>query len=270
MINKKVTKKAVAMLAIATAVVTLAACGKKIRDSRMNSEDRAGGISSTSVSDNERAQSVSNVQTDAAAAGQDAAVQTETGAAGTAQNVTENAASDTSTNTSTNNAAVNTNTNKKETAGKTESKSSSSKKAAVATSGNAAKAETVKSVSTSSERQEVAETAKSLVGTKFEYAGVGPDKFDNSGFVYYCFKANGIAMPRMTSDIAKTGKEITLAEAQPGDILVFSNEIGGPADFVGIYNGGGKFIASFNPEKGTQEKNLAGYWDQRLITVRRA
>ncbi len=118
--------------------------------------------------------------------------------------------------------------------------------------------------------QAVAELAKSLIGTEFMMGGSGPDKFDNSGFVYYCFKQNGISVPRLTKDIAAAGTELTRDQVQPGDIVVFSHEPGGSAGFVGIYAGDGKFISCNNEKSPTKEQNFdSGYWSQRFVCGRR-
>ena len=112
--------------------------------------------------------------------------------------------------------------------------------------------------------------AEKLIGTEYALGGVGPDKFDNSGFIYYIFKECGVDIPRLTPDIANFGKAVSRADVAPGDILVFSNEIGGGPAFVAIYAGDGNFIACFKPEKPTQLQPMGDYWDARFITARRA
>ena len=116
----------------------------------------------------------------------------------------------------------------------------------------------------------IASTAKELIGTEYKTGGNGPDQFDNSGLVYYCCRKYGINVPRRAAQIAEYGEEITREEIAPGDIVVYSNEIGGPAAFVGIYIGGGKFISANNPEHPTCEQNMnLPYWKSRFICGRR-
>ena len=116
----------------------------------------------------------------------------------------------------------------------------------------------------------IAKTAESLLGTAYRLGGVGPDEFDNSGFVYYCCKQNGVSVPRLASGMATAGTEVKAENLKPGDILVFSNEIGGSADFVGIYAGDGKFISCNNPDQPTGYQNLhASYWQERFLSGRR-
>ena len=112
--------------------------------------------------------------------------------------------------------------------------------------------------------------AEKLIGTKFRFGGIGPDEFDNSGFIYYIFKQSGVEVPRLARDMPSFGKAVARADIQPGDILVFANEIGGGAEFEGIYAGDGQFIACFNPDKPTQQAPIGNYWEARFITARRA
>ncbi len=113
------------------------------------------------------------------------------------------------------------------------------------------------------------ELAEKLIGTKFSFGGIGPDEFDNSGFIYYIVKESGAEVPRLTVDIQKAGAEVKRESIAPGDILVFANEIGGGAEFVGIYAGDGQFIACNNPDTPTKLQPIGNYWGERLITARR-
>ena len=116
----------------------------------------------------------------------------------------------------------------------------------------------------------IAALANSLVGTSFKLGGVGPAEFDNPGFVYYCYRQNGITVPRKASAMAAGGREVVRDALQAGDIVVFSNEIGGTADFVGIYIGSGQFVSCNNPSQPTGAQSLSsGYWSERFLTARR-
>ena len=116
----------------------------------------------------------------------------------------------------------------------------------------------------------IAALANSLVGTSFKLGGVGPAEFDNPGFVYYCYRQNGITVPRKASAMAAGGREVVRDALQAGDIVVFSNEIGGTADVVGIYIGSGQFVSCNNPSQPTGAQSLSsGYWSERFLTARR-
>ena len=66
-----------------------------------------------------------------------------------------------------------------------------------------------------------------------------------------------------------TGKAVDRGDLEPGDIVVFSNEIGGDAEFVGIYAGDDKFIACSNPDSPTALLSIGNYWESRFICGRR-
>ena len=86
--------------------------------------------------------------------------------------------------------------------------------------------------------------ANELIGTQYKSGGVGPDEFDNSGFVYYIFNKSGYKMPRRIPDMAKEGKEVGRNDLKAGDVLIFSNDIGGSLSSWGFElrsNRSGKF-----------------------------
>jgi cell wall-associated NlpC family hydrolase len=61
------------------------------------------------------------------------------------------------------------------------------------------------------------------LGTNYCYAGTSPDTgFDCSGFVQYVFTRFGVAVPHATALLIGTGRPVPRAQAQPGDIVVFT------------------------------------------------
>ncbi|UOQ95881.1 C40 family peptidase [Hymenobacter sp. 5317J-9] len=76
----------------------------------------------------------------------------------------------------------------------------------------------------------LAATADSVVafglaqrGTPYVYAGVSPlTGFDCSGFIMYTFARFGVAVPHSTALLIDVGRPVPRAEAQPGDIVVFT------------------------------------------------
>lgn len=66
----------------------------------------------------------------------------------------------------------------------------------------------------------VINTGRSFVGGKYVSGGTSPETgFDCSGFLQYIFKQNGVDIPRDTAGIFKVGKEVSLNNVQPGDII---------------------------------------------------
>ncbi len=86
--------------------------------------------------------------------------------------------------------------------------------------------------------------AKSKLGNSYAPAKAGPDHFDCSGFVYYLFKTNDIAIPRSSLAQSKAGKHLSREEIQKGDILFFDTANRHHVNHSGIYLGEGKFIHS--------------------------
>lgn len=60
-------------------------------------------------------------------------------------------------------------------------------------------------------------------GTPYVYAGTSPlTGFDCSGFIMYTFAHFGVAVPHSTALLIDVGRPVARAEAQPGDIVVFT------------------------------------------------
>jgi cell wall-associated NlpC family hydrolase len=83
-------------------------------------------------------------------------------------------------------------------------------------------------------RGRIAEIAQRYLGVAYKYAGITPEGFDCSGFVYFVFhEAAGMELSRSTTALWKSGKAVKLAEVRPGDLLVFTTVKPG-ASHVGI------------------------------------
>ena len=60
-------------------------------------------------------------------------------------------------------------------------------------------------------------------GTPYTYAGVSPiTGFDCSGFIMFTFAHFNVAVPHSTALLIAVGRPVPRAEAQPGDIVVFT------------------------------------------------
>lgn len=103
----------------------------------------------------------------------------------------------------------------------------------------------------------IADLASSLVGSPFVLNGDSPSGFDNSGFIYYVLRRNGyITCPRTTDAQSRMGARIDRDSLKPGDLVFFGLNGSGEADFGGIYIGGGKMIASLNPDTNVVEVDI--------------
>lgn len=65
--------------------------------------------------------------------------------------------------------------------------------------------------------------ARTLIGTPYLYASADPAKgFDCSGFITYIFTHFGMEVPRSSVDFTNYGREISMYQAKPGDLILFT------------------------------------------------
>lgn len=110
---------------------------------------------------------------------------------------------------------------------------------------------------TANEALGIIATANSLIGVPFLENGSDPDGFDNSGFIYYVLRENGyITCPRQTEAQSRMGTRLDYDSIKEGDLVFFSNEGSGEANFGGIYVGDGKMIACLMPDTLVREVDI--------------
>ncbi len=63
--------------------------------------------------------------------------------------------------------------------------------------------------------------ADKFIGVHYVSPGRSPQGFDCSGFSFYCYLPYGIYLPYSSREQAEIGKEVALADVQPGDLLFF-------------------------------------------------
>ena len=82
--------------------------------------------------------------------------------------------------------------------------------------------------------------AMRYLGVPYVWGGTDPTVgLDCSGFVQLVHREMGIELPRVSRDQARAGRPVaSLAEARPGDVLVF----GEPVNHVAIYTGDGQMV----------------------------
>lgn len=114
----------------------------------------------------------------------------------------------------------------------------------------------------------ILQTADNLKGSPYCSNGQTPDCFDCSGFVFYCFKAARLTVPRTSSDLFATGQAIRRSELAPGD-LVFFNTSGKGVSHVGIFIGDNAFIHSSTTSGVVITQLSDQYWRARYIGARR-
>ncbi|WP_258534567.1 NlpC/P60 family protein [Streptomyces sp. PT12] len=85
--------------------------------------------------------------------------------------------------------------------------------------------------------------ARGAVGSPYAWGQAGPDAFDCSGLIQWAYAQAGVALPRTSQAQAGAGRKVSLAQAQPGDIVVYRSD----ASHVGMYVGGGQIVHSPHP-----------------------
>lgn len=101
------------------------------------------------------------------------------------------------------------------------------------------------------------------IGLPYVSAGKTPSTgFDCSGFVSWAFKQGGYNVPSSTDGLSSTGQQVSMNQAQPGDIVFFDTYK--QNGHVGIYLGDGKFIgAQTSSGLGVADMN-ENYWKKRF------
>ncbi len=85
--------------------------------------------------------------------------------------------------------------------------------------------------------------ATRYVGVRYRWGGSSPAGFDCSGFLYYLYARNGVALPRTTFAMFHSGVPVPREALQPGDIVFFQTLRPGPSH-AGIYLGDERFVHS--------------------------
>jgi len=113
--------------------------------------------------------------------------------------------------------------------------------------------------------------ALNLIGVNYKYGGTQPTTgFDCSGYVSHVFRqVAGLSLPHNALAISRQGKQISVNELQPGD-LVFFNTLRRSFSHVGIYIGNNRFVHAPSSGGGVQVVSMTdGYWVKRFNGARR-
>ncbi len=116
---------------------------------------------------------------------------------------------------------------------------------------------------------QVAELARQQLGKPYQWGAAGPDRFDCSGLAFFVFGSLGVDLPRVSSDQAAVGTEISISQLQPGDLLFFA--LDGPRiNHVGVFIGNQKFVHAPRRYLPVRINSLHdSYWRQRMKIARR-
>jgi cell wall-associated NlpC family hydrolase len=112
-------------------------------------------------------------------------------------------------------------------------------------------------------------SALELRGVPYRNGGSDQDGFDCSGFVWYLFARQGIAVPRTVAAQFGVGVPVRPDALQPGD-LVFFDTGGRPASHVGVVVGSDLFVHAPSSHGVVRTEHLSSqYWASRFVGARR-
>ena len=97
--------------------------------------------------------------------------------------------------------------------------------------------------------------ARAQIGKPYVWGATGPGSYDCSGLTQAAWKAAGVTLPRVTYDQVNAGTTVSLADAQPGDLVFFYDGI----THVGLYIGNGMMIHAPKPGAYVREESI--YYD---------
>ena len=140
------------------------------------------------------------------------------------------------------------------------SRSSKSSSGSSTSTSSSAESSSSYSAPSGSDGQAVANYACQFIGNPYVYGGSSlTNGTDCSGFVMSVYAAFGIGLPHSSSGQRGCGYEVSLSEAQPGDIVCYSGH-------VGIYVGNNTIVHASTPSSGIKY-STATY--RSVLSVRR-
>ena len=106
------------------------------------------------------------------------------------------------------------------------------------------------------------------LGTPYSWGGTSSSGVDCSGFVRSVFQKAGITLPRTSREQAETGREVSISQVEPGDLLFF-NTSGSGVSHVGMSIGGTRFVHA-SSSRGVIVSSLEeSYYRERFLFARR-
>lgn len=120
----------------------------------------------------------------------------------------------------------------------------------------------------------IVDHAISFEGTPYRFGGTTAKGMDCSGLIYVSYLQSEIELPRISRDMAKSGKPVDLAEVRKGDLIFFStSKKGRGINHVGLVvdrrGGQIRFIHS-TTSKGVIVSSMdENYWRKAFVQARK-
>lgn len=111
----------------------------------------------------------------------------------------------------------------------------------------------------------VASYAQQFIGVPYVYGGKTPSGFDCSGFTSYVYAHFGKNIGGWTVPQESAGTQISVSQAQPGDLLFWGAR--GNTYHVAIYLGGGQYIAAPEPGQSVKIGNISYFQPSFAVHV---
>lgn len=139
---------------------------------------------------------------------------------------------------------------------------------------NSSKHEIRKNNSRNPQADAVVSSALEYAGVRYLYGGNTRKGMDCSGLIHVALKQNDITFPRVSRDMAKEGKSVTVKKIRKGDLLFFDTVVNGKRiDHVGLVvkveGSSVNFIHSTSSRGVIVSSLREGYWNRAFVKATR-
>lgn len=115
--------------------------------------------------------------------------------------------------------------------------------------------------------------ANSKIGCEYVLGAKGPNKFDCSGFVYWCLRQAGVSTTRMDannfSKVSRWKNITSISDLKKGDLLFFKSDSSSRISHTGIYIGSGMMIDASSSNGKVVKRALSAYFKRNFVNARR-
>ena len=114
------------------------------------------------------------------------------------------------------------------------------------------------------EIKSIIKDAQSLQGVPYKYGGLDKKGLDCSGLLYTVYLKNEVKIPRVSSDQAEFGQEISLNEVQMGDWVFFAT---GKVGLITKEKPEITFIHASTTYGVREDRLMLQYWKDKIVKI---